>query len=115
MRDVRIPVPNPAIADIALSTQMRRLMQERAEMAQAIYLDQVAKRTGRLAKAARVETFIGGANKDRWCGRLIIDDIGYVLPHEFGVGEHPGSTGEGAVQEAANDLNQVLNQLGALL
>jgi hypothetical protein len=102
---------NPAIAAILLSPQMRALMSERAEMAQAIYRDIVAKRTGRLARSARIETFIGGRNNDRWKSRLIVggSTAPHGLPHEFG-----SDDGDVQVRAAANDLNQVLNMLGTL-
>jgi len=102
---------NPAIAGILLSSQMRALMRERAEIAQAIYRDIVAKRTGRLARSARVETRIGGRQKDRWVGVLTIggSEAPHGLPHEFGTDD-----GDTNVQAAAHDLNQVLNMLGTL-
>jgi hypothetical protein len=102
--------PNHAVLGIMRSAQMRSLMFERAEIAQAIYTDVVSKRTGRLARSARVETFIGGKAKDRWCGRLIVGEgTSYGLAHEFGYDD--GDEGIGA---AYNDLNTVLNMLGTL-
>lgn len=102
---------NPAIAGILLSSQMRALMFERAEIAQAIYRDIVAKRTGRLARSARVETFRGGRLNDRWKSRLIVggSEAPYGLAHEYGFDD--GDTRIGA---AARDLNRVLNMLGSL-
>lgn len=86
---------------------MRALIAGRAEVAKAIYQGIVAKRTGRLARSAHVETFIGGKRKDRWIGQLIVD-APYAASHEFGTdgGEHPAT--------GAHDLNVVLNQLGGL-
>lgn len=103
-----IPSPNAAIRDILLSTQMRALMFERGEIAQSIYRDIVAKRTGRLARSARVETFIGGEANDRWCSRLIVD-APYAASHEYGTDD-----GDTNVRVAAHDLNVVLNQMGQL-
>ena len=103
-----IPVPNPAIRDILRSAQMRSMMLEKAEIAQAIYRGIVAKRTGRLAQSARPETFIGGGQRDRWCSRLVVE-ASYAASHEFG--HDDGNTNIGA---AAHDLNQVLNALGTL-
>lgn len=111
MQNVR--VDSSGIGELLLGPDMRSLMLERAEIAQAIYREQVSKRTGTLARSARVETFVGGRRNDRWCSRLIID-APHALPHEEGVGIHAGSTGEGAAQQPANDLNIVLNMLGAL-
>lgn len=111
MRDVR--VDSNGIGELLLGSEMRALMYERAEMAQAIYRDEVTKRTGALARSARVETFVGGRRNDRWCSRMIVD-APHALPHEDGVGIHRGSTGEVGVQQPANDLNRVLNMLGSL-
>ena len=112
MLDVSVPVPNPALAQILLSPTMRSLMQERAEMAQALYRGEVAHRTGRLAASARVETAIGGKKNDRWVSHLLIDTP-YADSHEFGRGDKPGSTGQAAsIEAAANDLNRVLTMLG---
>lgn len=102
--------PNHGVLGLMKSPQMRSLMFERGEMAQAIYREVVSKRTGRLARSARVETFIGGKNNDRWCSRLIVGEgTQYGLPHEFGYDD--GDEGVGA---AYADLNQVLNMLGTL-
>ena len=102
---------NPAIAGLLLSAEMRALMFERAEIAQAMYRDIVAKRTGSLAHSARVETFVGGRNKDRWCSRLIVggSEASHGPAHEFGYDD--GDTG---VRAGHNDLNRVLNMLGQL-
>ncbi|PQP24162.1 hypothetical protein [Rhodococcus opacus] len=113
MLDVNIPAPNPGLAQLLLSPEMRSLMQERAEMAQALYRADVAKPTGRLARSARVETAIGGRNNDRWVSYLIVD-APYAASHEFGRGNKPRSTGQAvSVETAANDLNRALNMLGA--
>ncbi|WP_305780010.1 hypothetical protein [Nocardia nova] len=103
-----IPAPhNPAITALLKSPQMRSLVAERAEAARAIYQQIVAKRTGRLASSARVDTFIGGRHNDRWIGRLTVE-APYAASHEYGT--------KGGVQthSGAHDLNAVLNQLGTL-
>lgn len=101
---------NPAVRALLLSSEMRALMFERGEMAQAIYRDIVAKRTGRLARSARVETFKGGTRRgqDRWCARVIVE-ASYAASHEYGVDD-----GDTHILAAAHDLNIVLNQLGQL-
>lgn len=101
------------MAQILTSPRMRSAVQEAAELAQSVYQETVAKRTGRLARSARVATTIGGIRRDRWVGQLIVD-APYASSHEFGIGIHPGSTGEGGVQQPVNDLNQVLNVIGTL-
>ncbi|WP_280393044.1 hypothetical protein [Nocardia wallacei] len=103
-----IPVPNPAITKILVSPEMRSLMFERAEIAQALYREIVAKRTGRLARSARVETFIGGKKNDRWQSRLIVEES-YAASHEFGTDD-----GNEGIVAGAHDLNVVLNTLGQL-
>lgn len=101
---------NPAVQGLLKSPEMRALMFERAETAQALYRDIVAKRTGRLARSARVETYIGGERNpnDRWCGRLIVE-APYAASHEFGFDD-----GDLDVRAGVHDLNVVLNQLGQL-
>ncbi|MFR9767055.1 hypothetical protein [Nocardia sp. SC052] len=110
-RDASGAGSNPAIAGLLLSAQMRSLMFERAEIAQAIYREIVAKRTRRLARSARVETFLGGRNKDRWCSRLIVggSEAPHGLPHEFG-----SDDGDEDIRAGVFDLNRVLNMLGSL-
>jgi hypothetical protein len=110
-----VSVNHEGIGQFLKSQKMRSLVRERAEIAQAVYQGIVAKRTGRTARGARVETFIGGRRMDRWYGRLIVESPA-VLPHEFGRGIHPGSTdaGRAGKQQAADDLNTVLNTLGAI-
>lgn len=100
--------PNPAVRDILLSSEMRSIMFEAGEIAQAIYREVVAKRTGRLARSARVETFKGGVRhpQDRWCARLIVD-APYSASHEYGI-----DNGDTNIQAGAYDLNRVLNMMG---
>lgn len=101
---------NDAVKEILVSPQMRSLMFEKAEIAQAIYQEIVAKRTGRLARSARVETFLGGDLRpgDRWCARLIVD-ARYAASHEYGTDD-----GDEGIRAGAHDLNVALNQLGQL-
>ncbi|RBO87027.1 hypothetical protein [Nocardia puris] len=111
-----IPVPNPAVTALLMSREMRALMWERGEIAQALYREIVSKRTARLARSARPETFVGGDRNDRWCVRLLVGGPGayYGLPHEFGYEiEHEDETV--TVVEGAHDLNLVLNAMGTLL
>lgn len=111
MDNVNIPYPNQALGAILMGSPMRRLMQERTEVAQAIYVDEVTKRTGQLARAARVETFVGGLRHDRWCGRLVVDAqlAEYAASHEFGTDD-----GDAHITAGAHDLNVVLNMMGGL-
>lgn len=111
MDNINIPAPNQALGAILMGSPMRRLMQEKTEIAQAFYVDEVTKRTGQLARAARVETFVGGLRNDRWCGRLIVDSqqAEYAASHEYGVDD-----GDARVTAGAHDLNMVLNMMGGL-
>ncbi|WP_280471005.1 hypothetical protein [Nocardia cyriacigeorgica] len=111
-----IPAPNnPAVVGLLKSPEMRSLMQEVTEAAQALYRAEVAKRSGALSHSARVETFVGGRDNDRWCGRLTvgglspIGDVDYGASHEFG-----RDGGDEHVIAGAHDLNRVLNLLGQL-
>lgn len=99
---------NPAIRALLLSPGVRSLVQKRAEIARDLYRAIVAKRTGRLARSARVETFLGGQHQDRWCARVIVE-APYAASHEYGVDD-----GDTHILAAAHDLNIVLNQLGQL-
>ncbi|MGV9818421.1 hypothetical protein [Nocardia xishanensis] len=116
-RDASGSGSNPAIAGLLLSSQMRSLMYERAEIAQALYREIVSKRSGRLARSARVETFRGGRMKDRWKSRLIIggSEAPHGLAHEFGFDVHDENGAVTATIAGAHDLNAVLNALGTLL
>lgn len=109
-----IPAPpgrsNPAVKALLVSPEVRSVMFEAAEIAQALYRDIVAKRTGRLARSARVETFIGGEANDRWCSRLVVgESLDYGAAHEFGTDD-----GDMDIRAGAYDLNQVLNMMGQL-
>lgn len=122
--DVNIYRPNPALAEIMVSQQMRDIVSERIQLAQLLYQAIVAKRSGALARSAHAHTSIETVLKGepRWVGTLTVggDFVDYALPHEFGRGEHPGSleaTGFGdsqIVQRPADDLNRVLEELGGL-
>jgi hypothetical protein len=107
---------NPAIAGILLSSQMRAIMFESAEIAQAIYRGDVSKRTQRLARSARPETFRGGRLHDRWCGRLVIggSEAPHALGHNYGYRRRNKAGQVTAVLAGARELNRVLNGLGQL-
>ena len=129
---VTIYDPNPAIGAALASPRMRSIVGEVAEVAQALYRDRVAKRTGRLAASARVSTEFAAVKKGqpRWVGILTVGGSGsrgtvnYGAAHEFGVGTHidtslagPALPGEEGVRtgghHAAHDLNAVLAALAA--
>lgn len=126
--DVNIYNPNPAIEAVLKSERMRAIVFEVAELAHALYVAQVAKRSGLLASSAHASTEIGGQGRrtnDRWIGVLTVGGTGaqgtveYAAAHEYGRGEHPGSIHDldreqNIVQHPAHDLNRVLEELGGL-
>lgn len=98
-----IPSPNPAIAALLLSPEMRNLMAQRGEVALAAYLAVVNVDTGQLASTAHVETYVEG---DRWKTSLVVGggEAEYAPYHEGGT----------RTQTGEHDLNRVLNVLAAL-
>ena len=124
--EVNIYNPNPAIEAVLKSARMRSIVFEVAEVAQALYVAQVAKRTGMLAASAHVSTEIGGIGvrkNDRWIGVLTVGGTGskgtveYAAAHEFGTHEGaPTESNRYGTPETvgAEDLNRVLEELGGL-
>lgn len=94
------------MAGLLMSPQVRSLMREKAEIAQALYRAQVARRTGDLARETRVETYRGGRRNDRWCARVISRPThGHAAAHEFGA--------DGRSTSGAHDWPAVLGRLGS--
>lgn len=123
MMDVTIPEPNAAIGGVFASEQLRSIVFEIAELAQALYVERVAKRTGRLAASARASTDLAHVIKGapRWVGELTVGGTGaagtvdYAASHEFGTHEGaPTDSGRFGTPETvgAEDLNYVLGALG---
>jgi hypothetical protein len=118
--DVNIyPHPNPAVTAALRSAEIRSIVFEIGEVAHALYVDQVAKRTGRLAASAHVSTEIGGVDHDRWVGVLTVggDGVDYAATHEFGRQSdvhNLDDTVRTGGHHAAHDLNRVLEELGGL-
>lgn len=114
--DVNVyPYPNPALAERMKSAQMRAVLYEIMEHGQALYREEVARDTGRLATMAHPSTEIGGVLSDRYIGVLTVGPIEYVLPHNFGSSRSEGVTGgenwvHGA-QAGEHELNRVLELL----
>ncbi len=106
--------PNHAgIGQLLKGSEMRSLVRERTEMAEAIYRARVARRTGILARDTRVSTFLGGplndmARGDRWVGRLTVGNqrVVYAASHEFGTDD-----GDERIVAGAHDLPAVLAEL----
>lgn len=102
--DVKIPEPNEALGAVLVSNEIRSSLQEVAETGLALWREEVAKRTGRLAASGRVSTEIGPVFKgqDRWIGVVTIGGQGsagtvfYALAHEFGWEDEEGQEHVGA-------------------
>lgn len=98
------PDPNPFITDWLTGPRCRSILYESAEIYKALYQEEVAKRTGRLARSARVWTEMDG---DRWTATLSAGDpvrnVVYGASHEFGTvnGLHPS--------DGAHDMNKILD------
>jgi hypothetical protein len=74
----------------------------------------IAKRSGALADSAEFHTEIGGIRNDRHIGVLTVGQgLAYGAAHEFGAGDHPGSTGRHH-NPPAHELDAVLEELGGL-
>lgn len=116
--------PNPAISGILSSERMRSITFEIAELAQALYVARVAKRTGRLAASAHASTEFTQVKRGeaRWVGVLTVGGTGsagtvdYAASHEFGTHEGaPTDSHRFGTPETvgAEDLNHVLGELGS--
>ena len=118
--EVNIPTPNPAVAEVLVGPEVRRIMEERADMAALMLQARIAKRTGTLARSIRSHVEMGGKKNDRWIGGMGAgDDRGragayYGASHEFGTGDKPGSRSGSEVVEGAHDLNFILEELGSM-
>lgn len=123
MEDVNVPRPNPFITQWLISPQCRAMVFESAELYQALYRGIVAKRTGELAKSARVSTNIEGG---RWVGVMEVGNptAYYAASHEFGTTgadldtpRRDANSARGVfnqVHRGVRDLNKILNLMGAL-
>ena len=108
MRDVKVGRAggHTGLGEVLLSSDMRRLVESRANTAAMLYQALVAKRTGQLARDVKVSTYIGG---DRWRARVTVgENIVHDLPHEFGHDRQNGPRVDGA-----EDLKKVLRMLAA--
>ena len=113
------PAPNPALSERLRSDDMRAIVRDVTYLAEALYREEVAKDTSRLAAATHVGTEIGGTYSDRWIGVLTVGrGVEYVLPHEFGAAERfDENRGDPAFDETmgARDLNRVLEILSVAM
>lgn len=115
--DVDLASHPSAVGAFMVSPRCRSICFEIAEIAQALYQAQVAKRTGALARAAHAHTEIGGIRHDRWIGVLSVaaSTVDYEAAHEFGYTVHRGEKiGPGEFVAGQHDLNAVLAELDSL-
>lgn len=103
MEDVNVPDPNPYITQWLVSPECRSLVSGRAEIAEALYREVVAKRTGRLAASTHVTTEI---EDGRWVS-MMTARAPYAASHEFG-------TGDLDIRPGHHEMNHVLDMLGQL-
>ena len=115
--DVDIPEKNPWRGQWLKSSECRALVTERINTAQMLYQAEVSRRTGRLARATRVSTELGGPKRNYWEGVLTVGGpsgvglLDYVLPHEFGARKrYDENRGDPLFDETqgAHDLDMVL-------
>lgn len=93
------------VGKILIGPEMRSLVQDRAEMAAALYRERVKKRTGENAKAVRVHTEIGGKKNDRWTA-VVTAFAPHAAAREFGNFRKRGKgfQGEHVLRSIADDL-----------
>jgi hypothetical protein len=123
--DVNIPTPNDGLAGVLLGDGIESALEEISNTGVMLYQGRVAKRSGRLAAAARAHTEIGGTHHDRHVGMITVGgqgargDVDYALAHEEGRGIHGESRhGQGDWRDtplpAAHDLLRVAEELRSL-
>jgi hypothetical protein len=109
MEDVNVPAPNPFLTQWLVGPECRSAVHEAGVMAEAIYRELAAKRTGRMAASTHVTTEI---ENGRWVSLMTVT-VPYAAPEEFGAGQHPGSTHR-HFQDASRTLNEVLDLMGKM-
>lgn len=106
MENVNVPDdPNPFITEWLLSPECRALMFDRGLLAEAIYREVVAKRTGRLAASTHVTTEV---EDDRWIA-MMTATAPYAASHEFGTDD-----GDQHIEPGHHEMNHTLDLLGRL-
>lgn len=112
MDDVKVPSPNPFIAEWLAGPIARSLVFEAGELYEALYREVVAKRTGRLAASTHVTTAL---ELGRWTGMLTVT-APYAASHEYGAESHQFGSDDGDTQFVAghHDLNRILDMMGTL-
>ncbi|WP_227979982.1 hypothetical protein [Nocardia spumae] len=109
MEDVNVPSPNPFITQWLLGAECRSAVYQAGELAEALYRQIAAKRSGRMVASTHIST---GIESGRWVSHMAVT-VPYAAAQIFGAGNHPGST-HTHFQRASRDLNQVLDMMGKL-
>lgn len=98
--------PNKAgVGEMLVGPEIRSLVQDRGDMAVALYRERVKRRTGENAKAVRVHTEIGGKKNDRWTA-VVTAFAPHAAAREFGNFRKRGKgfQGEHVLRQIADDL-----------
>lgn len=91
------------LREMTMGPEFRSFMVDQAELVRAVYRENVAHRSGQLAREVRVESFIGGRRMDRWCARVVAY-APYAAAHEF------GTSGQRGYHELAHALEAVVGK-----
>lgn len=121
--EVDLPNPNEALTEVLISPEIYAALDAVGRIAHDLYVAEVAKRSGRLAGSAILQTEIGGVHKDRYVSHLTVGvGLAYGAAHQFGHWQDESNligsgmaAGESQVFiEGSHELNRVLEQLGSL-
>jgi len=123
MLELDLPDPNPALAQVLVGPEIHAALEAIGTIAHALYVAEVAKRSGRLAGSALMQIEIGGVKQDRHVCHLTTGvGLAYGAAHQFGHWQDEshliGATaapGESHVFiPGGHELNRVLEQIGNL-
>lgn len=121
--ELDFPDPNEALAECLVGPEIYAALEAVGKIAHGLYVAEVAKRSGRLAGSAFLQTEIGGVHKDRYVSHLTVGvGLAYGAAHQFGHWQDEShligsSTAAGESQvfiEGAHELNRVLEQIGSI-
>lgn len=119
--ELDFPDPNEALTQCLIGPEIYAALDAIGKIAHALYVAEVAKRTGRLAGSAMLQTEIGGIHRDRWVAHLTTGvGVTYGAAHQFGHWQdesrligNDAAPGESQIfVEGGHELNTVLEQIG---
>lgn len=115
LRDISVPKPNKALAEVMNGPGVNLLLYMLGEEAVALYRAKVAKRSGRLALSAEATVVTGGHKYDRQVAKVTVGGMQAVAPlpwkgapFYYGVLHEHGSPRRPDDFPAAKDLREVL-------